>query len=75
MEAGFVIILVVLAAALGAFTGFVISASKKNDKTYGILNVDCSDPSSGTYLYLELGTSIADISDQKRVTFDVRIVQ
>lgn len=43
-------------------------------ETYGTLNVDCSDSADGPYLYLELAVPIADIIDQKQVTFRVNVI-
>ena len=77
MEAGFVVSIaaVLLAAtlffALGVYIG---SRTKKTDTSMGILNVDCSDPANGAYLYLNLSASIAEVADQKRVMFDVHVI-
>lgn len=78
MEAGFVasIIAICLASVLFFVIGIVVGRhTKKAGEQLGVLNVDCSDPANVPYLYLELTTTIADISDRKQVMFDVRIVK
>lgn len=47
---------------------------KPDDTVHGILNVDCSDPADGPYLYLELTVPITDVVDQKRVSFTVNVI-
>ena len=46
----------------------------RNNETHGILNVDCSDPADGPYLYLELTVPIQEVADQKRVVFNVNVI-
>lgn len=78
MEAGFIVFILIamlvssLLFVLGIYIG---SRTKKSYKTLGILNVDCSDPANGAYLYLNLSASIAEVADQKRVMFDVHVIQ
>ena len=77
MEAGFVVAILValLASVLFFVLGIVIGRrAKKKGEVSGILNVDCSDPSNGPYLYLELTTSIADVVDKKQVSFNVHLI-
>lgn len=74
MEAGFVVFIIVatLFFLLGIVVGKVVNRSSNVE---GILNVDCSDPADGPYLYLELTVPIAEIVDKKHVTFDVHIIR
>lgn len=57
--------------ALGVF---IKKDRTKVEETHGILNVDCSDPADGAYLYLELTVPIPEVADRKRVTFDVNVI-
>lgn len=78
MEAGIVtsILLVLLFAVLCFSGGIVIGRfTKKTPKTHGVLNVDCSDPANGAYLYLELSTSIPAVAEQKQVAFNVHVIR
>lgn len=54
---------------------FIVRKRTKTEDTHGILNVDCSDPADGAYLYLELTVPIPEVADRKRVTFDVNLIQ
>lgn len=53
---------------------FIKRKSYKKEEVYGILNVDCSDPADGAYLYLQLTVPIAEVADRKRVMFDVNVI-
>lgn len=78
MEAGFVLIVcftAVFGIVVGVLGTMTVMNAKKSSNTHGILNVDCSDPADGTYLYLNLSVPIVEIADQKRVTFDVHIIR
>lgn len=75
MEAGFIVLVAVLFAVLCFVSGVITGKMRnKTDDSQGILNVDCSDPADGAYLYLELNVPIAEVADRKRATFDVRII-
>lgn len=77
MEAGIIIyaLAFVLCSTLCFLLGMNVGKNRKNSKeSKGILNVDCSDPASGTYMYLELSVPIAEVADQKQVTFNVHII-
>ena len=79
MEAGFVVFLLALAAVIsigvGVCIGIIIKSKSHSSRAMGILNVDCSDPANGPYLYLELATSVTDVADHKQAVFDVRIIK
>lgn len=78
MEAGFLasIMAVLLSSVLSLTLGIVIGrTTKQTYEPHGVLNVDCSDPSNGAYLYLNLTTSIPEVADQKRVLFDVHVIK
>lgn len=64
---GLLIVIVVALLIIGKQLG-------NRNKTCGILNIDCGEPENGPYLYLELKVPIADIIDQKRITFDVNVI-
>lgn len=64
---------------VGLLIGIVVGLFiKRNhirvEETRGMLNVDCSDPADGPYLYLELTVPIAEVADRKRVSFDVNVI-
>lgn len=78
MEAGIIvyILIAVLCSALCFVFGMIVGKRRKNVKeSKGILNVDCSDPANGTYMYLELSVPITEVADQKQVTFNVHIIR
>lgn len=60
--------------AVGLFIGRKLCKNDKCEETQGILNVDCSDPADGPYLYLELTVPIAEVADHKKVLFDVHVI-
>ena len=70
--------LLFVALAIGVVVGVLVERkhhnSNKLEESQGILNVDCSDPADGPYLYLELTVPIATVADCKRVMFDVNII-
>lgn len=68
-----------LAFTLGLVMGITIAAliciwliqkAEKNDKPYGVLHVETSDP-DGNYLFLELHTDVTDVMKQDYVRFKV----
>lgn len=60
---------------LGIMVGVFVKRKRANAKeTHGILNVDCTDPADGAYLYLDLSIPIAEVADRKRVVFDVNVI-
>ena len=72
----FTLVLAILSFGI-AVGMFVARRYYKNDKTeasYGVLNVDCSDPADGPYLYLDLTVPIAEVADCKQVTFNVNVI-
>ena len=78
MEAGIVIIILValLFSAACFVVGMQIGKRRKIAReSKGILNVDCSDPANGAYLYLELYVPIAEVADHRQVAFDVHIIK
>ena len=69
--------LLFVALTIGIVVGLFIERRLYNNKlkeTQGILNVDCSDPADGPYLYLELTVPIAEVADHKKVMFDVHVI-
>ena len=77
MEAGIVLAIAValVLCSASAAIGMRIGKNRKIAKeVIGNLNVDCSDPANGAYLYLELSVPIADVADRKQVMFNVRIL-
>lgn len=67
--------LLFVALTIGVVIGVFIGRKHHNSKvTQGILNVDCSDPADGPYLYLELTVPIANVVDCKQVMFDVNVI-
>lgn len=67
--------LLFVALAIGIAVGVIIGRKFNRTKvTQGILNVDCSDPADGPYLYLELTVPIAEVADHKQVMFDVHVI-
>lgn len=61
--------------AIGIVFGMLVDRKRtKVEEIHGILNVDCSDPANGAYLYLELAVPIAEVADHKRVMFDVNVI-
>lgn len=68
--------LLFIALAVGVVIGIYIERKHNVAKkvTHGIINVDCGDPANGPYLYLDLAVPIAEVVDQKRVIFDVRVL-
>lgn len=59
---------------VGLFIERKLYNNNQNEDVQGILNVDCSDPADGAYLYLELTVPIAEVADKKRVLFDVHVI-
>lgn len=60
---------------IGIVIGLFIKRNRiKVEEVHGILNVDCSEPADGAYLYLDLTVPIAEVADHKRVTFNVNVI-
>lgn len=60
---------------IGIAVGMLIARKRiKVEEIHGILNVDCTDPADGAYLYLQLTVPIAEVADRKRVMFDVNVI-
>lgn len=53
---------------------FITRKYRKAEEVHGTLNVDCTDPADGAYLYLELAVPIAEVADRKQVLFDVNVI-
>lgn len=68
----FVALLVSIVA--GVFVEKKLQNAADRKRSHGILNVDCSDPADGPYLYLELTVPIAEVADQKQVLFSVNVI-
>lgn len=68
--------LLFIALAVGVAIGVLVERKHNANKevVQGIINVDCGDPANGPYLYLDLAVPIAEVVDQKRVVFDVRVL-
>ena len=80
MEAGFIILLVLMTIA-GTVVGFLIGKRKAERRylqetqfTQGTLNVDCSDPEFEPDLFLGSAVPVKDIIVRKYVTFDVNVI-
>jgi len=78
METGFIIAVVVLCVVVGVFAVCLIvgkgkSNATKNDDVTGTLNVVLDDAGPG--LFVALSIPIEEIINQKRVTFDVNVIQ
>ena len=69
------ITLLIIGLLIGIAIG-VLSARICNEpeEIHGILNVDCTEPADGAYLYLQLTVPIAEVADRKRVLFDVNVI-
>lgn len=59
--------------AIGIVVGILIGAILFRRRPVGNLRVDHSDPTSGPYLFLELGTDVGTVVRKKYVTFKVRV--
>lgn len=73
MEAGFVMVILMIIIGLTVLGLVVYNNASKSKKAQGILNVDCSDPIDGPYLFLELKVPLIDVVNRKQVIFDVHI--
>lgn len=74
MDWGFALVFAVWCA--GIAIGILIGRRCYSDKkSQGVLNVDCSDPADGPYLFLELTVPIPEVVSQKQVVFDVKMTQ
>lgn len=75
MEAGFVA-LVFLTAIVCMIVGVHIGKRKAvRQDIQGVLNVDCGDPESNPYLFLQLEVPIEDVLSLKQATFVVRVLK
>lgn len=79
MEAGFIILLVIVAAA-SLTIGLLIGRAQLKRRyvrdtqfTQGVLNVDCSDPEFEPGLFLGLSVPVKDVVTRKYVAFDVNV--
>ena len=80
MEAGFIVVLVLITIA-GVVIGFFIG-KRKTERLYlqdtqftqGTLNVDCSDPEFEPELFLGLGVPIKDVVSRKYIMLDVNVI-
>lgn len=77
METG-IVVLMVTAALIGLLVGAVIAGHQAKRKEaagmQGVLNIDCSDPSSSPGLWLQLDVPIEDVTSRERATFVVRVI-
>lgn len=75
MEAGFVVIIALLAFVLGLGVGFITKKSTKCSlESQGILNihyVDTEEPG----LYLGLSVPVEDVVGRDHVTFEVNVIR
>ena len=69
-----VFVALLIGIVVGVFIGRVPYKNSISKEIQGTLNVDCSDPADGPYLYLELAVPIANVADQKLVMFDVNVI-
>ena len=69
-------ILIIAVVIFIAAIALLLAKKPRNhsDEIHGVLNVDCSDPADGAYLYLELTVPIAEVADRKQVTFKVNVI-
>lgn len=75
MEAGFVALLI-LTAIVCTVVGIHIGKKKRvRQDVKGVLNVDCSDPESIPYLFLQLEVPIEDVIELDKATFVVRVLK
>lgn len=75
MEAGFVVLVIVL-LCVGIIIGIAIERSKtKKVETQGVIYAYFPEPGSAPALLLEYSVSIDDIASRKRVLFDVTVVK
>lgn len=75
MEAGFVALLI-LTAIVCTVVGMHIGKKKTiRQDIKGVLNVDCSDPESNPYLFLQLEVPIEDVINLKQASFVVHVLK
>lgn len=75
MEVGF-IALVVLTAIVCTVVGIHIGKRKAvRRNVQGVLNVDCGDPESSPYLFLQLEVPIEEVVTLKQATFVVHVLK
>ena len=80
MEAGFVVLLVLM-TAVGVIAGTFIGKRKAERRyitetqyTQGTLNIDCSDPEFEPGLFLGLAVPVKDVISRKYITLDVDVL-
>lgn len=74
MEAGYIILAIVMCAA-GVLIGIMIERVRtRNKKTQGTIYAYYDDPNGDPFLGLEYNVSINDIVSRKRVLFDVIVM-
>lgn len=63
----------IIGIAVGIIIGLVVGTLifRRRRIPVGELRIDCSDPTSEPFLFLELYTDVRTISGMKTVTFDV----
>jgi hypothetical protein len=75
MEAGFVVI-ILLTAIIFTMVGMYIGKRKASrQNVQGILNVDCRDPESSPYLFLQLEVPVEDVIGKQQIVFDVHTIR
>ena len=75
MEAGFIVLLI-LTAVICTMVGTLIGKRKSIRRDIkGILNVDCGDPESNPYLFLQLDVPIEEVVNLKEATFVVHVLK
>lgn len=75
MEAGFIVLLI-LTAVICTMVGTLIGKRKSIRRDIkGILNVDCGDPESNPYLFLQLDVPIEEVVNLKEATFVVHVLE
>ena len=76
MEAGFVVLIVVVAAAIGvvigAFVGKNVLSHKESD---GAIYVYYSSPDSDPSLLLDYSVPVNDIATRKQILLDVNVIR
>lgn len=67
--------LLIVGLLIGIAVGVIAMRNRsKSEESHGILNVDCTDPADGAYLYVQLTVPIAEVADRKQVLFDVNVI-
>ena len=75
METGFVVLIAIVALAIGVAIGIVITNfRKKKNGAYGDIYVYYDDSKISPTLLLDCGVNIDDIAAQKQVAFNVIVI-